>query len=539
MSTRALIRSVGAALAVAAVVALVFLLWPARLGGWTSYAVVTGTSMEPGLSTGDLVLARVRPDYRVGDAVLYESDLLGTHVLHRVVAVDGGRYTFRGDNRAQADPEHPTEAAILGSVWLTIPSVGSVLSWLAEPVNLAVVAFLVVLVALGGGREVTRRRRRGGEPPPIVAEPESRDGSTVAGAARAVLPPAAIALVAFGLLAVVAWSRPTTQSRAVVGAYAHTGTFAYDARARRGAAYPDGKVETGEPVFVRLSRAVDVAFDYRFVSDRPASVRGEIALDVTLADGLGWQRTLPLADAPFSGPAARIEGRLDLPRLLAILDGVRASTGQDVSQARVTVVPRVSVTGSTRGVPIDRVFAPELAFTLDAVALRLDEPEPVVGSTDGGGETALPAAPLAPRAEGTTTVDVPRSLALGPFALAVERARTLSAVGLMAALAALVAAGLVLGRRLAGTETERIEARYGSRVVPARVTVPEGRWVTELHDVDDLVRLADAYDRVVLRVTEPDGGDAYLVDDGIALYRYRARRPGALGTPRSVPVHGR
>lgn len=531
MSTPALIRPLGAALTLVALAALALFLWPTQLGGWTSYAVVSGTSMEPGLSTGDLVLTRARSDYRVGDAVLYESDVLGRQVLHRIVASEGGRYTFRGDNRDRNDPEQLPGSAILGALWVTVPWVGSAVTWLGEPLHLGIATFFLVLVLLAGGREVSRRRRAV-DPPPIAAEPEPREGGSLVGLARGALTAGALALVAFGALAALAWTRPATEDRTVADAYTHTGTFAYDARARRGAAYPDGKVETGEPVFVRLSRTVDVAFDYRFTSSRPASIRGEVALEATIADGLGWQRTLPLAEAAhFTGPAARVEGRLDLRRLLAILDGVRSSTGQVVSQARVTVVPRVTVTGSAGGAPVDPVFTPALAFTLDPVALRLEQSEPA---------GAPPAAsPLEPRVEGTATVAAPRSLSLGPLALGVERARALSLAGVLAALVALGAAGVVLLRRLAGTEAERIEARYGGRVVRARATVPEGRWVTDLDEVDALVRLAEAYDRVVLHVTEPDGGDAYLVDDGISLYRYRARRPGALGTPRTVPAHGR
>ena len=69
---------------------------------------------------------------------------------------------------------------------------------------------------------------------------------------------------------------------------------------------------------------------------------------------------------------------------------------------------------------------------------------------------------------------------------------------------------------------DRIAIRHGSRVVRARAVVPEERWVTEVDDVDDLARIADTYDRVILHVTE-DGEDVYLVDDGIAVYRYRHR----------------
>jgi len=56
-----------------------------------------------------------------------------------------------------------------------------------------------------------------------------------------------------------------------------------------------------------------------------------------------------------------------------------------------------------------------------------------------------------------------------------------------------------------------------------RAVIPDERWVTEVDDIDALARIADAYGRVILHVTE-NGDDVYLVDDGIAVYRYRDGR---------------
>jgi hypothetical protein len=53
--------------------------------------------------------------------------------------------------------------------------------------------------------------------------------------------------------------------------------------------------------------------------------------------------------------------------------------------------------------------------------------------------------------------------------------------------------------------------------------VPDGRWVTELPDIDSLVRVADRYDRVILHCAGAQS-DEYLVDDGVTVYRYRAHR---------------
>lgn len=56
-----------------------------------------GTSMQPTLIDGDvLTLEPLHEPPAVGDVVLFR--YRGHHLLHRVVAVEGDRYTMRGDN---------------------------------------------------------------------------------------------------------------------------------------------------------------------------------------------------------------------------------------------------------------------------------------------------------------------------------------------------------------------------------------------------------------------------------------------------------
>lgn len=58
---------------------------------------LVGTSMSPTLIEGDvLTLESVSNTPAIGDIVLFR--YRGTHLLHRVVAMDGDAYTMRGDN---------------------------------------------------------------------------------------------------------------------------------------------------------------------------------------------------------------------------------------------------------------------------------------------------------------------------------------------------------------------------------------------------------------------------------------------------------
>jgi signal peptidase I len=127
---------------------------PAQLGGATRYAVVEGSSMEPGLGRGDLVLVRAGTTPAVGDVVLYRDPALGVRVLHRVIRVDGDRLVLQGDANDFVDDARPRSADVVGSYWFSIPRVGRALSWMQAPPHAALLAFLLTLVAFSGGAVV-------------------------------------------------------------------------------------------------------------------------------------------------------------------------------------------------------------------------------------------------------------------------------------------------------------------------------------------------------------------------------------------------
>lgn len=130
---------------------------PPPLGGSTSFVTVDGTSMLPTLRMSDLVALRPQHTYRVGDVVGYRSGLIHRVVLHRIVAIHNGRYVFKGDNNSFVDPDRPTQAQLVGRLWLHVPSAGRLVQQLHRPPVAAALAVLLVLTAgLGGG--TTRRR---------------------------------------------------------------------------------------------------------------------------------------------------------------------------------------------------------------------------------------------------------------------------------------------------------------------------------------------------------------------------------------------
>lgn len=144
----------------------IVVMWPASLGGAVSYVMVSGTSMEPGMHTGDLVITRARPRYDVGDPVAFRvrpgEPGAGNVVIHRMVdgnEVDG--FVTQGDNRNYQDPWTPRRDDILGRRWILIPRAGLWIAQLRAPIPLGLFCGLLTVWVLAP-------RRRKDQPVPAA-----------------------------------------------------------------------------------------------------------------------------------------------------------------------------------------------------------------------------------------------------------------------------------------------------------------------------------------------------------------------------------
>ena len=124
----------GGAVLIALLAGLAFVLWPSSLGGCSTLTVVSGQSMEPTYSTGDLVWSRCG-EPSVGDIVVYSpADTDGAHVIHRIVGGDSeAGWVLQGDNNDFLDPWNPDDSQIVGIATVHIPGLGNVLYSLGSP----------------------------------------------------------------------------------------------------------------------------------------------------------------------------------------------------------------------------------------------------------------------------------------------------------------------------------------------------------------------------------------------------------------------
>jgi signal peptidase I len=514
MSTR-LTKSACLVAAVAALGAAWFFLAPPQLGGRTEYAITFGVSMEPHFHRGDLVVLRTRPSYGLGDVVAYRSHDLHRTVLHRIVGIHRGHYTFKGDNNGFVDPESPTAADLVGTEWLRIPRVGAWLADLRSPRNAAIAAGLVVLLLLatgGGGATAQRRRRRRTPTPSPERVPTAADGAQwirigVAATGAGTLATAAV-------LGLVAFTHPTQRTAADPAIYVQHGRFSYSTPVSRGGAtYEDGRVRSGEPVYVQLVRRLPVAFSYRLASAQPERLSGTTSLEVVLQDDEGWRRRLVLAPrTPFDGSRAVVRGTLDLPRLRQMIAAFERQTGVHNVVYHVTLHAHVSVHGAVGSQPLATSYAPSLALNLDAY--RLAPVHPTDATAPLNALSQRQAGPAA-RVEPATLDAFGRSVAVG----GVRRlAEILGAAGLVLTLPA-VALTLPGGE---GQEVGAIRRRYEDWIVEVlpieRPTLQERR----VASMEALARLAEQYDRRILHERREDG-DAFLVEEDGIVYAYHVR----------------
>lgn len=482
-------------------ISLECLLWWSAGTGQFSYVSTRGSSMAPTFHQGDLAIVRRSSSYRVGEIVAYRSSQLGSVVLHRIVGEAGGHYLLQGDRNTWVDPDRPTRSDIVGSLWLHVPHGGGVVGALRGQLG---VLLAVVLLAGGGATAATRRRRRpgGGSPAPGWVW-------TRLHVWRALALACSVTTVLLSVVGFIAYTRPEVTEVEHTSPFTQRGVFSYRSMAPTGPTYPSGRVVTGDPVYLRLVPAIDLAFDYSIDAALPVDASGTVTLEAVLADGSGWQRRIPLnPPTAFLFDRARAAGHLDVVRLQSVLAHVRADTGIQGGAATVTVIADVHLDATIGDRAVTRHFRRELAFVLDPLQLRLDGPS-----------TAPAVLRPTVRDSVSSRTTTPARLVLLGRRLPVRTGRRLGLLAVFAAVATLVSADRL--RRQLRDEPARIELRHGRRIVPVAGVAPHAIAV-DVTSMQDLARLAEQEQRLILH-HRGEHGDVYLLRTDRAVYRYTAR----------------
>lgn len=496
MTRPRLIRAMFAVLIAGAALAAWLHFAPTQLGGSASYVVTHGVSMAPRFQPGDLAIVKPAASYQVGDIAAYHSPSLKAVVLHRIVAIDNGQYTLKGDDNSWLDAGPVTRGELIGKLALQIPRGGIWLQRLHSPVVVALFAF--TLIVAGGGAAAGRRRRRRRS---TTVSRHTTSTRRAVDALRSLSPgvraAAAVTALAATLgvsLAAWAWSGPTETLTASVSTSSRELAFSYTAAVPRSPAYDGVAVHSPDPVFRKLASTVDLRLAYR-------GSPGTISVVVNLSTPSGWHATVPLAPPiGFTESRYTTTVRLDLNDLDRRAHAAAAVTGLPGSPVTVAVTAQLRFSG-------EAPFTAAARFTLSPLQLALAGAPSTLTTRD-----TLTASRLAP---------APRILEFGGRHLTGAQARIASLIVLAIGLGAAILL-LLIGKHTApATEGEAIRRRYRSLLahvhpLPARPDVP----VVDVTEFATLAALAEQAGQLVLHWSRSDV-DTFLVLDQNTTYRYR------------------
>lgn len=115
--------------------------------GYSLEIVISG-SMEPAVSTGDLILVKVQDQYDIHDIISYrDGDAI---ITHRIVQSSIEGFLTQGDSNNVPDHKLVQPDQIIGTVVLVLPSAGSLLLFLRTPlgvVSMVITGLLILLLS--------------------------------------------------------------------------------------------------------------------------------------------------------------------------------------------------------------------------------------------------------------------------------------------------------------------------------------------------------------------------------------------------------
>ncbi len=472
---------------------------PAKIGGQASYVMVNGISMEPNYHTGDLVIVRKAQTYQIGDVVTYRDAKMGAYVIHRIIGIQQGMFTIKGDNNSWIDAYHPTYDEIVGKQWILAPRLGRVMLWFRSPINLSLTAVLLGGVFMSSMITKSSRGKKGKKLPSI------NSGGMLEGTLYLL----GLLFLGFLGLSIFAFTRPLTRAADSIP-YQQESNYFYSATGTPGV-YDTEMVRTGEPVFPSLTCFLNIGFTYNILGNQFQDISGSHQMYARVMDEQsGWQRTLPLIpQTAFTGNSYFTLASLDLCQLESLVNSVEKQTGLHTTTYTVEIITNIAFTAKVSGQIINDTFDPTLAFKFDKVHVYLantnQDVDPMHSTKKG----------LA----GSSAVDA-NTLPLLGWEPTVGSIRVFALLGLGLSLSGLIIVGFFIINIARQSEEALIRLRYGSLLMDVYkrsldVTLP----VIDVTSINDLAKMAERQNTMILHMTL-NFLHYYLVQSNGAIYRY-------------------
>ncbi len=505
---------------------------PVKFGGRLTYFIVQGTSMLPRFHSNDLVIVKASAHYHVGELAAYHNLQLHTILFHQIVGRVGAHYLFKGLNNSFIDAYHPLASQVVGRLFLAIPDVGSWLAFFRQPWHAAWLMTGVALLLWGGMASVgsnPKIHRTPGMHPTHFHSPfgTERSSSTMEATKskspkvyRWLLATAEIFAALFLMGALWAWTSPVRHVVTRTIPYQIHSQFLYQASVPKGAVYPRGTVVPGSSVFLHLTHAVNITFQGHWQSSaaKASVISGEGELVANMTSNSGWISSWILApQVAWVGPDFALKGTMNTRSLNTHITQVSRQTGLPYSTYTLTITPHVVIRGQVLGQPFRQLLTSPLVFSYSPEVMQLTSPNSNVSPTAQLHSSVTSRIPY--------SVVLPNRLGLGAFKVPVIPARWISTVGFGVLMFLSLFGGIMQRRREKSySEADHIAARFGELLIPVMHTdVPSLKGAVQVHSIENLVKLADQYERPIFYSLAPNNTHRYILKNGRETYYYQIR----------------
>ncbi len=472
---------------------------PTNLGGQVSYAMVNGISMEPNFHTGDLVIARRSPSYQVGEIVIYRDALMNDNVVHRIISTAQDRFILQGDNNTWVDEYEPTQAEVVGKLWIHLPKAGAAVKWLQLPLNMAIVAGLLgilfmVSITMEKPNKVNQKKKPSGNP---------------AGMFEIGLYLSGMLAVIFLGLAIFAFSRPLERAADDIQ-YQQSGAFFYSAATTPGV-YDTDSLQSGDPIFTNLTCSFNLGFIYTLQGgDQLENISGQQEVYASIQDPQsGWKRTIPLSvEESFSGNTHTSLATLDLCQVQTLVASVETETGLHIGSYTLSVVAHDAITGSALGQVFSDSFEPHLNFKVDSLHL----------SVAGDSSQANPLQTVQSGSISNPDL-VSNTFQLLGLSLPIRATRIFAILGLVISLGGLLTLGYIFYKASREDPQAVVRIKYSSLLIDVydsglKALSP----VINVATINDLARLAERQNVTIMHLSD-DHAHYYFVQIEGMTYR--------------------
>jgi len=509
---------------------------PTQVGGLASYVIVYGSSMEPNFHIGDLVIAHRQAVYQVGDAVVYQNIELQGFVFHRIISESAGQFTLQGDNNPWVDTYQPSQEELVGKLWLHIPRGGVVMQKVRSPWVMALVAATLGLLVVSSLNSEKARGRKNMSKKSIqerltslnqnirswfaqISQPEPGGGATSsqAGTWEAYFYLLGLILFLSLIVGIISFSKPNTRIVSDDIQIQHLGIFSYLASAPQGI-YDSNAIKSGDPIFPRLTCAVDVSLQYTLIAPGASNVTGSYQLTAVIREqNSGWERRIPLQEkTSFSSSTFGTTAKLDLCKIEALTQSMEQETEFHPGSYTLSVVPLVLLNGEFPDRAMEGRFNSGLTFTYDHVHFFLAQEK----DTDNPLSLTVTETLPSTRAETNTVVFLGTQLAVPALKWA-------AVLGLVASLAGLLALGARLKSMSQNDQAGYFRAKYDSLMVDVQSSAWQaGSKLMNVTSIDALAKLAERYNAMILHV-EREHAHEYFVQAGDTIYTYSLQKNDA------------